>query len=134
MVVNPPMINAIDFSAVDWGMLGICIAFIVADIVAGVLKACFKGEFSSSTMREGLQHKAGTMLILLVCGLCDVATANTTVALDIPIGVLDVFGALVVMMELGSIIENCIAMNPDLGALPLFKIFGVTKSEEKDSK
>lgn len=127
-----PPIQMIKFDSVDWTMLGICIAFIVADIITGVANACFKGEFSSSTMREGLQHKAGTMLILLVCGLCDVATANTTVALDIPIGVLDVFGALVVMMELGSIIENCIAMNPDLGTLPLFKIFGVTKSEEKD--
>lgn len=130
--METPMINAFDLTSVDLNMFAICIAFIVADIITGVVKSCFKNEFSSTVMREGLQHKAGTLIILLVCCLCDIATASTTVNLNIPVDVLDVFGALIIMMEIGSIIENCIEMNPNLGKLSLFKIFGVTKSEDEN--
>lgn len=123
------LIDLSSMDAIDWNMLVICFVFIVLDIATGVLKACFAGEFSSSVMRTGMQHKAGTLLTLLLSGVCDMATSSTTVKLGIPFGVIDVFGVMVIAMEIGSILENAVAMNPDLGKLKLFEIFGVTKSE-----
>lgn len=121
----------IDYSNVDFTMMGIVLAFIVFDVIAGLIKAVYKNEFSSTKMREGLMHKTGTMLIMLVCMVCDIATATSSVDLALPIGVVDIFGALVVVMELSSILENCIAMNPDLKKLGIFKIFGIDETPQE---
>lgn len=127
----PPM-EMIKFDSVDWTMLAIVFAFVIMDIITGVLNACLHGEFMSTKMREGLIHKCGTLAMMLVCGLCDVAVSNSTTDLGIPFGVIDVFGVLIIAMELSSIWENCCEMNPDLKKLPFSSIFGVAKDEVKE--
>lgn len=129
--MNPPMI-AINFDAVDWTMLVIVGAFILVDIITGVVNAAVHGDFMSTKMREGLVHKCGTLGAMLVCGLCDVAVSSSNVDLGIPFGVIDVAGVLIVAMELGSIWENCCEMNPELTKLPFSKIFGVTNSDNEN--
>lgn len=126
-----PPIQMISFDGIDWSMLIIVFAFILMDILTGVLNACFHGEFMSTKMRSGLIHKAGTMAMMLVCGLCDVAVKNSTTDLGIPFGVIDVFGVLIIAMELGSIWENCCAMNPDLKKLPFSTIFNLSKEDSE---
>lgn len=126
--MNPPII-AINIDSVDWTMLVIVAAFILVDIITGVVDAALHGNFMSTKMREGLVHKCGTLAAMLVCGLCDIAVSSTSVDLGIPFGVIDVAGVLIIAMELGSIWENCCEMNPDLAKLPFSQIFGVTNSE-----
>lgn len=128
-----PMIP-IKFDSIDWSMILIVFAFVLADVLTGVLNACLHGEFMSTKMRNGLIHKAGTLSMLLVAGLCDVAVANSTTDLGIPFGVIDVFGVLIIAMELGSIWENCCEMNPDLKNLPFSSIFGITQDGGNESE
>lgn len=127
------MLNSVafDLSSVDWNMLIIVMVFILLDVLTGCLNAAMHGEFTSSKMREGLMHKCGTVGMLLVCGVCDVAVKNSITDLGIPFGVLDTFGVLIVAMELGSIWENCCKLNPDLAKLPFSSIFGFEKDDKE---
>lgn len=122
----------LDMSTIDWTMFLICFAFILLDIISGVIKACVENDFSSSKMREGLMHKAGTLMVLLCAGLCDVCMSIAKIELPYSVGIVDTFGVLVIAMEISSVLENCIAINPDLKNLPLFKIFGVDNTTDKN--
>lgn len=119
----------IDWSIIDWRMILICVVFIVLDIISGVIKGASENNFSSSVMRVGLIHKATTLLVLVGAGVCDIAVNFSQVTLPLNVGIVDVFGVCVIVMELSSFLENCVAINPSLGNLGLFKIFGLTKSE-----
>lgn len=124
-----PLMPYIDFNSIDWRMILICFVFILLDIVSGVVKACYKNEFSSSTMRVGLMHKVATVLALIGAGACDIAVGFSDYELPFNIGIVDAFGVCIIAMELTSFLENCVAVNPDLNKIPVFKIFGVTSDE-----
>lgn len=87
----------------------------VLDILSGLVKAFAKHDVSSSVMRQGLFHKAASVLVvalavvldaLLVMGF-DVATAPLATATSV----------YVVIMESFSILENVAEVNPGLGSL-----------------
>ena len=43
----------------------ICVlAFILADILTGLVKSLYEKDFKSSVMRQGLFHKAGELMVL----------------------------------------------------------------------
>lgn len=122
-----------DLSHLDWNMFLICCAFILIDVLSGIVKAVANNEFSSTNMRTGLMHKCGTLMVLLCAGLCDICKNLAGCELPYNVGIIDAFGVLIIAMELSSVLENAIAINPELGALPLFKIFGLY-SEDKNSE
>lgn len=87
-------------------------AFIVLDLVTGVLKALMKKEFTSSIMREGLFHKTGSVVCVAFGVLID--AAQTVVDIGVTLPVASTFCAYIILMEIGSIIENICAINPDI--------------------
>lgn len=118
-----------EMTAIDWTMIGVCCSFMLVDTIVGVLNACMHGQFKSGAMREGLWHKCSVLIVLMVAGLCDFVTGNGLVSIELPLSIVDVFGCMVVMMEIGSILENCLKMNPSLAPLGLFKIFGINEAD-----
>ena len=67
----------IAFFTALWGWLGWAIlAFLVAlalDYITGSWAARANGEWSSTVARQGLWHKLGEIVALLVAALCDIA-------------------------------------------------------------
>ena len=118
-----------------WGWFGwlvilwvVCMAL---DYLTGTLAAMKKGEWSSDRAREGLWHKGGMILIALVAALADL-----TISLILRSGVVKfpfdysiLLTVLVIswytLTELGSMLENAVALAPNKGPGWLRKLLRV---------
>lgn len=87
-------------------------AFILLDMITGLIKAFKNKEYNSSIMREGLFHKAGSILVIVFGALVDYAQGYMDIGISIPVALsLCIY---IVMMEIGSIIENVCLINPQI--------------------
>lgn len=123
-----------------WGWLGwavlvflICLAL---DYITGSWAARAKGEWSSAIARQGLWHKLGEIVALLVAALCDIAVQVVLQSTAAPIlGSIQYDGYITMIVcvwyiftELGSIIENA----GELGApIPKWLSKGIAKLKGK---
>jgi toxin secretion/phage lysis holin len=97
--------------------------FIVLDFFTGLLKAFATGTFSSKIMRQGLFHKVALLMVMLLGWLVDYAQRFVDLGVGVPVG-----GAVcvyIILMEVGSILENLCQANPELMPDKLCKLFGV---------
>lgn len=115
-----------------WLVIGWVICMVV-DYITGSLAAAKQGEWSSAQAREGIWHKTGMIVVVIVAAgadlLISLVLANIP-AVQLPFD----YGGLIcpivlvwyVVTELGSIIENAVAMG---AAVPgwLTKLLQVSK-------
>lgn len=95
--------------------------FIVLDFVTGLIKALAKQEYSSGVMREGLFHKCGSILCVSLGALCEYAMKYIDLGIELPIAV--AICGYIILMEVGSIIENIGIINPNIVPSELKKFF-----------
>jgi len=88
----------------------ITFAFIVLDITSGLIKSFILKKWSSSIMREGLFHKTGFLLVVVLAILCDYGQRFLSIGINIPI----TETVCTYVTEIGSIIENLALINPEL--------------------
>ena len=102
------------WGATGWGVI-ILFACILLDYVTGTWAALKDGEWSSTVARQGLWHKLGEIVALLVAALCDIAlkvliaspAAGFLDGLPLPQTLCTVLVSIwYIFTELGSIIEN----------------------------
>lgn len=86
--------------------------FVVLDMVTGIVKAFKQKNYTSSIMREGLFHKCGSALCVVFGVLVDYAQTLIDLGQKVPIAV-PICGY-IILMEIGSIIENVCAINPEI--------------------
>ncbi|MCD8342520.1 MAG: phage holin family protein [Clostridiales bacterium] len=98
-------------------------AFIALDFITGLIQALATKTFSSSIMREGLYHKIGLLLVILLGVLVDYAQGWLELGLSVPVA--GAVCAYIVIMEIGSSLENICKINPDLMPDKLTALFGV---------
>lgn len=89
----------------------IVFAFIIIDIVTGLIYAFASGSFKSSLMREGGLHKMGEICLELFSYFLQYALSKIGQA-DLPI--IEIVSFYIIIMEIGSILENITKMNPQL--------------------
>ena len=87
-------------------------AFILLDMLTGLIKAFKTKSYTSSVMREGLFHKAGSIMIVVFGVLVDYAQTLIDLGVTVPIA-LSVC-AYICLMEIGSTIENICEINPEI--------------------
>lgn len=85
---------------------------IAADIVTGLIAALYKREFASSVMREGLFHKVGEMCAVAL--LYGVEYAQPIIGIDTGLPLFAAGCGYLVLMEIGSIMENLSKFTPGL--------------------
>lgn len=107
----------------------IVFAFIVADIATGLIKAIATHSYSSSVMREGLFHKLGELVCLIFGVLCDYALPM--IGIKIPLSIAQSVSIYIIIMEIGSVVENIGVLNPELSKY-LGKIFEKIKTPESE--
>lgn len=86
--------------------------FILLDMITGVIKAFKEKNYTSSIMREGLFHKCGSIVCVVFGILVDYAQTFLDLGITIPVAVS--ICVYVCLMEIGSIIENVCAINPQI--------------------
>lgn len=109
----------------------VVLVFIALDIVTGIAKAFATTGFDSSVMRQGFFHKLGEVFAVALALTADIGLPEIGVPLDVQLSGLCC--AYLVLMEIGSIIENIGAINPDMVG-PLNNIFAKLKGENHDSE
>ena len=103
-------------------------AFIVLDFVTGLVKAFSAGNFKSCYMRMGLFHKVGEILCIALGILIEFANRYMDLGLNIPVA--GIICTYVILMEIGSAIENIGAISPDLVPSKLRNLIGLKGDED----
>ena len=84
------------------------------DYITGTMAALHAGEWCSKTAREGLWHKGGMIVVVIVAAIADiimaVICANIPIGFQWPVIVLPLVLAWYIITELGSILENAVKM------------------------
>lgn len=84
------------------------------DYLSGTMAACRAGEWSSAAARDGLWHKGGMILVVVVAAVADgvmtVLCSNLPMDMVWPGVVLPLVLAWYILTELGSILENAVKM------------------------
>lgn len=116
---------AMFFAPLDEKSLALLVAvliFMVMDVIVGTAKAFIRNEFKSSIAREGIYHKAALIAIMFLAWMCDTVMMHVP-ELGLPQMILFGCCLIVFVMELGSILENLVAINPELGEVGILRYF-----------
>lgn len=105
----------------------ITFAFIVLDFASGMVKAFATNKFTSTKMREGLFHKIGLLLCIVLGYLIDFAQGYLDLGFTVPVAA--AICVYIILMEVSSIIENACKINPEIMPDKLIEIFGGIKKE-----
>lgn len=89
---------------------GIVLAFILGDLLTGLLAALKNKQFKSAIMREGLFNKVGELAALGLAIMCD--KFAPIVNIELPVDLVMVAASYLVLMEIGSILENIRKLSP----------------------
>ena len=110
----------------------IAFAFIVLDFLTGLIKAFATNSFTSTKMREGLFHKVGLVLCMILGFLVDHAQSYIDLGISVPVAA--AVCVYICLMEITSIIENICRINPDILPDKLADLFGGLKSENDGTR
>ena len=91
------IVNSLNFSNIAWQIIT-PLLFNLGDIITGYLQAVINNNVQSSIMREGLMHKCGMILCLMLGFVVQFAFGLTIVS--------KVIAIYIIIMEVVSIYEN----------------------------
>ena len=94
------------------------------DVLFGLLHALVSHTFSSQKMREGIGHKCTSLGFVAVADIVDGAIVG---GLDLGFSspVLVVACTYLCIMEISSLLEQFVAINPQLADSPIFRLLNV---------
>ena len=106
------------------------------DYISGTAAACKNRNWSSERAREGLWHKGGCILVVCVAAIADgilsMAFREMALGFTWPGAILPLVLAWYIITELGSILENAVAMGAAVPAW-LVKLLKISLKAVNDS-
>lgn len=93
----------------------IVLGFMVFDVVTGLIKAGYNGNYNSAIMRQGGFHKSMEVMAMAVAYFVEYAIVYINIGVDVP--AVPAVTVYICIMELISILENICAVNPQMCAL-----------------
>lgn len=115
----------------NWSLVGVACLFMGLDIVTGFTQALYNKCVSSTKMKDGIFHKCGFLLAMLLAGLCEYAMIFVDLGFNVPVQ--NATCLLIIMTEIVSNIENICLLSPELAnsKFPqLFENLGKNKDEK----
>lgn len=108
-------------------VIGIVSLLALIDYVTGVVNAIMHGELSSERMRQGLGHKFAYLAIICVALIVEYGSDYISLGIELPVFIPVCAG--ICLIEITSIMENCVKINPELSSSNILNIFKVNKKE-----
>lgn len=104
-----------------WGWFGwlivLYVGCMIADYLTGTAAAMRKGEWNSQTARDGIWHKFGSIVVVLVAGAADLLLGmmidnlpGISLPFEYTVLICPVVVIWYILTELGSIVENAVAL------------------------
>ena len=95
------------------------VACMAVDYISGSAAACKNGAWSSKVAREGIYHKGGMFLVVVVAAITDAAVRMAvesipSIGINYSAVILPVVLVWYIFTELGSIVENAAAMGANV--------------------
>ena len=107
----------------DWHIAAIVCAFVVMDIVTGIIQAVANKTLDSSKMRAGFWHKCGFIMIVILAALVEWSMQFIDLGFTLPLFVpVCVF---IILTEIVSIFENVCQLSPELANSRLAQLFNI---------
>lgn len=97
------------------------IVFMFLDYGTGLVKAILQHSVSSKLMREGLGHKFAYVVVLFMAWFIEFESSHINLGFSVPLFVPVVVA--ISLIEITSILENCVEINPELGNSKILEIF-----------
>lgn len=107
----------------DWHIATIVCAFVVMDLVTGVMQAVANKTLDSSKMRAGLWHKCGFIMAIILAALVEWSMQFIDLGFTLPLfAPVCVF---IILTEIVSIFENVCQLSPELANSRLAQLFNI---------
>lgn len=107
----------------DWHIAAIVAAFVVMDLVTGVMQAVANKTLDSTKMRAGLWHKCGFIMAIILAALVEWSMQFIDLGFMLPLFVpVCVF---IILTEIVSIFENVCKLSPELTNSKLAQLFNI---------
>lgn len=101
----------------------------LADIVFGIINALISHTFSSQKMREGVGHKCVSFGLMFVADVVD-GTIIGGLDLGFTSPVLVTSCVYLIIMEITSLLEHFVKIEPELKDTPIFKLLNISEKLE----
>lgn len=111
-------------------IIGLTAILIALDYATGLMKAFATRTVSSSKMRAGLYHKAGYAVVIALAFLLEHAQQYVNLGFTVPL--ITPVCLYIVFAEIVSVLENAVALNPELVHSGIFKVFLNSNDALKD--
>lgn len=108
-------------------VIGIIFLLVLIDYITGVVNAIMHGELSSEKMRQGLGHKFAYLAIICVALIVEYGSDYINLGIELPVFMPVCAG--ICLIEITSIMENCVKINPELKNSNILNIFKIDKKE-----
>lgn len=112
--------------------IGIVFLLVLIDYITGVVNAIMVGELSSERMRQGLAHKFTYLAVICVSLIVEYGSDYINLGIELPVFLPVCAG--ICLIEITSIMENCVKINPKLSDSNILNIFNINKKEHDDKK
>lgn len=109
--------------------IGLAMGFMLMDVLTGFIGSVITHTFSSSKMREGLGHKVLLICIIAMTVMLEIGVEHIG-GLGFASVTVPVVCVYIIVMEVGSVLENVCSAYPELKDTPLFMLF---KNKENDN-
>lgn len=113
-------------------IIGIVFLLVLIDYVTGVVNAIMHGELSSEKMRNGLGHKFAYLAIICVALIVEYGSDYIDLGIELPVFIPVCVG--ICLIEITSIMENCVKINPELSGSNILNIFNIERKENNDKE
>lgn len=107
------------------------LAFMVIDVLTGVLKAVKNKELNSTKAREGIYKKASFILFIAFGYLADYAMDYVNIGFNLPAAA--TICTLIIVTEAISVLENLGQINPDMVKLVAPFLSALNKKEGENN-
>lgn len=104
--------------------------FIIIDYGTGVANAIMHNQMSSEKMRNGLWHKFAYIVVICTAVLIEWGTQWLDLGFELPL-VAPVLVS-IDLIEITSILENCVKISPELKDYKVLNIFSKNQDEKAD--
>lgn len=113
-------------------VIGIVFLLVLIDYITGVVNAIMHGKLSSERMRRGLGHKFAYLAVICVALIVEYGSDYINLGIGLPVFIPVCVG--ICLIEITSIMENCVKINPELSGSSILNIFNIDRKENNDKE
>lgn len=118
----------------EWQPIGLLLCLMVIDYIMGTIGHTMREGFQSARQREGLLHKLTYAVALVTCVIVEQIMSYIDLPMIYAGLMLSLCYVWIALTEIGSILENLLLINPDLGDKNFLKIFDRRSQDEQPTQ